>query len=47
MFVSLTPVYVVYLVKEVASFQGARSINGHTQALQTSRNTATCSLHRN
>ena len=28
MFVSLVQLYVVYVVKEVASFRGARSING-------------------
>ena len=28
MFVSLVRVYVVYVVKEVTSFPGARSING-------------------
>ena len=42
MFVSLARVCVVYIVKEVASFRGARSIGvarnrTHTRALQTTR----------
>ena len=49
MFVSLVQACVVYTVKKVASFQGARSINGNygtvrnrtcVQALQTSRKKA-------
>ena len=35
MFMSLTRACVVYVVKEIASFRGARSINGRG-ALQTS-----------
>ena len=41
MFVSPTRVCVVYVVKEVTSFPGGRSINGtRDQALQTSRKKA-------
>ena len=46
MFVSPTRVWVVYVVKEVTSFPGARSINGvarkrtRDQALHTSRKKA-------
>ena len=46
MFVSLARLCVVYVVKEVASFPGARSINGRgakrtlDQALHTSRKKA-------
>ena len=42
MFVSLTRVCVVYVVKEVASFWGARSINGRALELQTSRKNVNC-----
>ena len=53
MFVSLMQVCIVYVVKEVASVRGARSINGAVcnitcaQAIQTSRKKAACSLDRN
>ena len=46
MFVPLTRVCVVYVVREVASFQGGRQINGRgcnrtcAQALQTSKKKA-------